>query len=120
QHSPFAEKLNTNYVPSDEEFDEIRALLVEPLGQLARLDTQIDETQAFLDQLRVKRQSLKDESDSYSVLKSLVRHLPQDILQEIFHSCLPTQKNAAERRRCFWVSYADIYWRSVGHSIPLL
>ncbi|KAJ6523496.1 hypothetical protein DFH09DRAFT_1420531 [Mycena vulgaris] len=94
RHSPFTEKLHTNYVPSDLEIDEIRSLIEGPLGELARLDTQIAEAQAFLDELRVKRQSLKAEIDSHTALAGHVRRLPQEILQEIFLACLPTQGDA--------------------------
>ncbi|KAJ6583963.1 hypothetical protein DFH09DRAFT_1433940 [Mycena vulgaris] len=111
RNSPFAVKLQSNYVPSDEEILEIHGLLLEPLGELARLDTQIDETQ-----------SLKDEIDSYKGLTSLVRRLPQDILQEIFLSCLPTEWNATvdAREAPLLLGFICRYWRSVAHSMPLL
>ncbi|KAJ6523499.1 hypothetical protein DFH09DRAFT_1286614 [Mycena vulgaris] len=123
-HSPFAEKLNTNYVPSDVEIDEIYALLVAPLGELARLDTQIDEAQAFLDELRVKRQFLKVEIDSHTALTSSVRRLPQEMLQEIFLACVPTQGGplsaVAAREAPLLLGFVCRYWRSVAHSMPLL
>ncbi|KAJ6583971.1 hypothetical protein DFH09DRAFT_1275028 [Mycena vulgaris] len=90
RNSPFAVKLQSNYVPSNEEILEIHGLLVEPLGELARLDTQIDET--------------------------------QDILQEIFLSCLPTEWNATvdARDTPLLLGFISRYWRSVAHSMPLL
>ncbi|KAJ7439248.1 hypothetical protein FB451DRAFT_1447355 [Mycena latifolia] len=94
RHSPFADKLETNYVPSDAELDEIRTLLEDPLDELARLNSQIDEMQSILNQLRVKRRSLKNEIDSYEALTSPIRRIPQDILQEIFLSCLLTKGHA--------------------------
>jgi hypothetical protein len=44
--STFTSRLNTNYVPSDSEVDEIRAALAEPLQQLSVLDERIARMQA--------------------------------------------------------------------------
>ncbi|KAJ6611389.1 hypothetical protein B0H10DRAFT_1953062 [Mycena sp. CBHHK59/15] len=41
QNSPFMDRLNTNFVPSDPELEGIRSLLTNPLNELARLDAQI-------------------------------------------------------------------------------
>ncbi|KAJ6584003.1 hypothetical protein DFH09DRAFT_1144012 [Mycena vulgaris] len=122
RRSPFAAKLRTNYVPSDNEIQEIRALLLESLDELARLDTQIDEAQAFLHQLRVKRQSLKAEIDAHTALTLLVRRLPEDILQEIFLSCLPSNGNAVANapEAPLLLGFICRHWRSVALSIPRL
>ncbi|KAJ7080547.1 hypothetical protein C8R44DRAFT_688890, partial [Mycena epipterygia] len=80
-HSPFAEKLNTNYAPSDAEVQQIRALLMEPIDELARVDAQINE-------LLAKRALLKAAIDAHRALTSPMRRIPQDVLLEIFLSCL--------------------------------
>ncbi|KAJ7133408.1 hypothetical protein C8R44DRAFT_772366 [Mycena epipterygia] len=118
--SPFADKLKTNYVPSDEEIEEIHALLVEPLDQLARFDTQIDELQAVLDQLKANRRSLKEEIDDHRALSSPMRRLPRDVLQEIFISCLPTKHNAVvhPREAPMLLGRVCSYWRNVAHTTP--
>ncbi|KAJ7133626.1 hypothetical protein C8R44DRAFT_870992 [Mycena epipterygia] len=118
--SPFADKLKTNYVPSDEEIEEIHTLLVEPLDRLARFDTQIDELQAVLDQLKAKRQLLKEEIDDHRALSSPMRRLPGDILQEIFISCLPTTHNAVihPREAPMLLGRVCSYWRNIAHTTP--
>jgi hypothetical protein len=40
--SPFSNRLNTNYTPSDPEILEMHALLVDPTDELARMDAQIE------------------------------------------------------------------------------
>ncbi|KAJ6583959.1 hypothetical protein DFH09DRAFT_1028804 [Mycena vulgaris] len=122
RNSPFAAKLLTNYAPSDEEVCEIRALLVEPVDELARIDAQIDETEAALAQLRVKRQGLQAEIDSYRALTSVVRRVPQDILQEIFLCCLERHwtTSVGTRRAPLLLGFICSYWRSVAHNMPSL
>ncbi|KAJ7034249.1 hypothetical protein C8F04DRAFT_1102068 [Mycena alexandri] len=92
--SPFADRLATNYVPSDSDILKIRALLVEPEEELARLDARIDELEATLFELREKRASLKTLIDAHRALTAPIRRIPHDVLLEIFFSCLPSTHNA--------------------------
>ncbi|KAF7364856.1 hypothetical protein MVEN_00355900 [Mycena venus] len=85
-NSPFRDRLNTNYVPSDSEILEIHALLVDPAEELARLDAQIEEIQLALSLLKEKCASLQAPIDAHRALISPMRHVPLDILQEIFLS----------------------------------
>ncbi|KAF7367737.1 hypothetical protein MSAN_00837600 [Mycena sanguinolenta] len=81
--SPFAEKLGTNYVPSDEEIAHLRAFLA-----------QIDEMELVVGQLKAKRESVQTVIDAHKALISPMRHVPEDVLREIFVACLPTAHNA--------------------------
>ncbi|KAJ7031042.1 hypothetical protein C8F04DRAFT_1112088 [Mycena alexandri] len=91
--SPFASKLGTNYCPLDDEVPEIRALLVEPLSRLKRIDDQIADLQKAIDELAQERESVRAFVDSHNELISPFRRLPLDIIQEIFVACLPTHRN---------------------------
>ncbi|KAJ7160142.1 hypothetical protein C8R46DRAFT_363679 [Mycena filopes] len=120
--SPFADKLATNYAPSDSEIQEINSFLKGPLAELAVLEAQIEETQAVLDRLSAQREALTGEINAHRALLSPMRHLPQEILQEIFIACLPTTHNALMHP-----DYAPLllglvcrHWRSVAHSTPRL
>ncbi|KAJ7034024.1 hypothetical protein C8F04DRAFT_600371 [Mycena alexandri] len=92
--SPFASKLGTNYYPLDDEVLEIRALLVEPLSRLKRLDDQIAYLQKAIDELAQERESVRTFVDSHNELISPFRRLPLDIIQEISVACLPTHRNS--------------------------
>ncbi|KAJ6508559.1 hypothetical protein C8R45DRAFT_1208214 [Mycena sanguinolenta] len=120
--SPFTSRLNTNYVPSPSETLEIRSLLVDPIEEIARIDTQIAEMESVLTQLREKRALLQLPIDAHKALISPMRHIPQDILLEIFFACLPSEHNAvidsAEAPLLF--GRVSRHWRSVAYSTPML
>ncbi|KAJ7457440.1 hypothetical protein FB451DRAFT_1274898 [Mycena latifolia] len=120
--SPFADKLDTNYVPSDLEFGQIRVLLAEPMDELARIDAQIDEMKIAIRQLKTMRASLNAEIEAHRALISPMRRVPQDILLEIFFACLPPTHNALidplEAPMLFGRICAS--WRSVAYSTPNL
>ncbi|KAJ7913531.1 hypothetical protein B0H13DRAFT_2271113 [Mycena leptocephala] len=118
--SPFADRLNTNYVPSDLEILEIRALLVEPVDELARMDTQIEEMEFALGQLREKRASLKAPIEAHRALISPIRCIPQDVLLEIFFSCLPSAHDALidPAEAPMLLGRICGHWRRVAYSTP--
>ncbi|KAJ6508395.1 hypothetical protein C8R45DRAFT_441657 [Mycena sanguinolenta] len=121
-NSRFASRLNTNYVPSDSEILEIRALLVGPTEEIARMDAQIAEMELSLVQLKEKRALLQEPVDAHRALISPMRLVPQDILLEIFFSCLPSQHNALidHNEAPLLLGRICRYWRSVAYSSPIL
>ncbi|KAJ7080534.1 hypothetical protein C8R44DRAFT_653571, partial [Mycena epipterygia] len=118
--SPFADKLHTNYVPTEPEISEIRNLLVEPADELARVDAQIEEQEVVLSQLKAKRAALEAAIDAHKALTSPIRRVPRDILLEIFFSCLPTAHNAVidPHEAPLLLGYICKHWRSVACSTP--
>ncbi|KAJ6584009.1 hypothetical protein DFH09DRAFT_1028880 [Mycena vulgaris] len=120
--SPFAQRLDTNYIPSDPELDQLRALLAEPLDELARIDARINELDVLLHQLKTRRESLNAEIEPYKALISPLRRIPQDILQEIFFACLPTAHNALidPGEAPLLLGRICRHWRSVAYSTPML
>ncbi|KAJ6508577.1 hypothetical protein C8R45DRAFT_1208222 [Mycena sanguinolenta] len=121
-HSPFASRLNANYVPSDSEILEIRALLVDPIEEIARIDAQIAEMELALTQLKEKRAFLQEPIDAHKALISPMRLIPQDVLLEIFFACLPSEHNAlidpSEAPLLF--GRVSRHWRSVAYATPIL
>ncbi|KAF8201165.1 hypothetical protein K438DRAFT_1821502 [Mycena galopus ATCC 62051] len=122
KNSPFVYQLNTNYVPSDSEILLIRALLVDPADELARIDTRIEELEVALKQLKEQRASLKGPIHAHRALISPMRRVPDDVLVEIFLSCLPSEHNSL-------IDFAEAplvlgricrHWRSVAYSTPRL
>ncbi|KAJ7701449.1 hypothetical protein B0H17DRAFT_1045458 [Mycena rosella] len=120
--SPFADKFGTNYVPSDLEMDQLRALLVEPIAELALVDAQIDELDVLVRQLKGKRASLQTRIDVHAALMSPFRRIPQDVLGEIFSACLPTMHNALidPGEAPMLLGRICRHWRDVAYSTPRL
>ncbi|KAF7363761.1 hypothetical protein MSAN_01033900 [Mycena sanguinolenta] len=120
--SPFTDRLNTNYIPSDPEILQIRALLVDPMEEVARIDAQIAEMELTLTQLRERRALLQMPINAHKALISPMRLVPQDILQEIFLSCLPQQHNAPIDfdEAPLLLGRICRRWRSVAYSTPIL
>ncbi|KAF7340440.1 hypothetical protein MVEN_01964200 [Mycena venus] len=120
--SPFAEKLGTNYVPSEQEIKAIRDLLADPTEELARIKAEIDEMDAVIGQLKAKHASLKTVIDAHRALISPIRHTPEDVLREIFVACLPTTHNALIDPSEAPILLGGIcrHWRAVAHSTPML
>ncbi|KAJ7080524.1 hypothetical protein C8R44DRAFT_754285 [Mycena epipterygia] len=93
-NSPFADRLGTNYIPSDQEIEDLRYLLVDPIEELGRVDAHIDEMEARISELKAERTSLNALIDAHKVLLSPIRRVPQNVLQGIFLACLPTSHDA--------------------------
>ncbi|KAF9014235.1 hypothetical protein BDQ17DRAFT_1342347 [Cyathus striatus] len=92
--SPFTGHLYTNYIPSIHEVNQIQQLLRIPYGdELSSLDAEIHRLQQQLYELQRRREILANDVDAHKALISLIRRLPQEVLQEIFIACLPEDRN---------------------------
>ncbi|KAF7374469.1 hypothetical protein MSAN_00331200 [Mycena sanguinolenta] len=120
--SPFVDRLNTNYAPSNSEILEIHALLVDPENELARIDARIEEMEIALAQLKEQRASLERPIDAHRALLAPIRRIPQDVLVEIFLLCLPSEHNALIDPAEAPLVLVRIcrHWRSVAYSSPIL
>ncbi|KAJ7748001.1 hypothetical protein B0H14DRAFT_3513916 [Mycena olivaceomarginata] len=107
--SPFADRLNTNYIPSDPEIVEI-------------LEAQIEQLEIALSQLKELRTSLKAPIDAHRALISPLRRIPQDVLLDIFSSCLPSGHNALidAAEAPLLLGRVCRHWRDVTYSTPML
>ncbi|KAJ7364909.1 hypothetical protein DFH08DRAFT_1073427 [Mycena albidolilacea] len=120
--SPFADRLNTNYIPSDSEIVEIRTLLMDPTDELARVEARIEEMEIVLSQLKELRASLKTPIDAHRTLISPLRRIPQDVLLAIFSSCLPSEHNALidPAEAPLLLGRICRHWRDVTYTTPML
>ncbi|KAJ6573492.1 hypothetical protein DFH09DRAFT_1312197 [Mycena vulgaris] len=120
--SPFTSKLGTNYCPQDEEIIEIQSLLVEPALRLKCLDDEITELQKAVEKLRDERDELGAYVDAHRALISPARRLPLDIIQEIFITCIPTDRNCVMSAIEAPVLLGRICssWRTISLSTPRL
>ncbi|KAJ7892829.1 hypothetical protein B0H14DRAFT_958833 [Mycena olivaceomarginata] len=113
--SRFSRRLNTNYIPSDEEVDFIRIELVSHTQELARIDERIRELSAQRDQIQAY-------IDTHKALISHPRRLPVDILREIFIACLPANRNAvmSSQEAPLLLGRICSAWRAIALSTPRL
>ncbi|KAJ6507692.1 hypothetical protein C8R47DRAFT_1236174 [Mycena vitilis] len=108
--------LNTNAAPTDQQCALIREhILVQPLRDLDALDAEIKRQQMSIDELNVKRVALAADIDAHLALLTPVRHLPDEILPEIFVSLLPT---VASREAPFSSAITPELWSSLHLVIP--
>ncbi|KAF7299767.1 hypothetical protein HMN09_00982600 [Mycena chlorophos] len=77
----FASQPDRNYCPTDDELQQIKSLLVEARTRLARIEQE--------------RDALAGEIAAYEALISPIRRIPDDVLEEIFSACLPSDRNCA-------------------------
>src|ERR1700733_6885963 len=91
--TPFADRLYTNYVPLDSEIKQIHRLIAGPLEEISCLDEKITHLQSMIDDSHRKRELLSGFVDAHRALLSGIRRLPQELLQEIFTSCLPSSRS---------------------------
>lgn len=122
ESSPFASKLNTNYIATDAESHQIQSLLKRPTSRLEELSTQLQQLDEHYTQIRNEQSSLLLSISKHRALMSLVRKLPIEILQEIFIACLPTTHNAVMSK---WeppilLTQVCSSWRIIAHATPQL
>ncbi|TFK30994.1 hypothetical protein BDQ12DRAFT_571226, partial [Crucibulum laeve] len=85
-------------------------------------EKQLAEIQLSLEQLTLKRDSLRKSVESHRALISPARRLPGDIIQEIFLRCLPSKSNAVISSREAPIKLTQICsaWRDIAVSLPPL
>ncbi|KAJ7704815.1 hypothetical protein B0H17DRAFT_859007, partial [Mycena rosella] len=121
--SLFASKLGTNYYcPRDDEIAAIQTLLVESTLRLQYLDAEIADLQKAIDKLTTERAGLGADVDAHKALISPVRRLPLGIIEKIFVTCLPTDRNCAMSAIEAPILLGRICsaWRTISVSTPLL
>jgi hypothetical protein len=113
--SPFASRLDSNYVATDSESLEIKTLLEHPTARLEELSTQLQE-------LRDEQSALLLFISKHRALISPIHNLPIDILQEIFIACLPTAHNSvmSSSEPPILLTQVCSSWRIVAHATPQL
>ncbi|KAK7001433.1 hypothetical protein R3P38DRAFT_1795531 [Favolaschia claudopus] len=114
--SPFAQRLGTNYCPTDVEALEIQDLISQALHQLLSLDA-VEKHKENHD-----RKTLSSYINAHKALLSPVRRVPLEILSEIFMACLPTDRFCPMSATDAPVLLGHICssWRALSLAIPQL
>ncbi|KAK7001345.1 hypothetical protein R3P38DRAFT_2649398 [Favolaschia claudopus] len=115
EESPFADRFGTNYVPTDDEIDQIKSDLLSRTAELARIDERIRE-------LSEQRDKILAYIEPRKALISHPRRLPMDILETIFLECLPSTRNAvmSAQEAPLLVCRICSAWRTAALSMPRL
>ncbi|KAK6977489.1 hypothetical protein R3P38DRAFT_2666234 [Favolaschia claudopus] len=118
--SPFTHYFLSNYAPNDQEIAAIRAFVAPAF--ITPYSEELSRLQALIDKLSIERDQLKDYVDAHKALISPVRQIPEDILREIFHACLPTSRNARMSTSDAPLLLGHICrgWRNIVMSTPTL
>ncbi|KAK7001320.1 hypothetical protein R3P38DRAFT_2730993, partial [Favolaschia claudopus] len=113
--SLFADRIGTNYVPSDSEIEQIQVDLASHAEELALIDARIRE-------LSEQRDKLQTYIHAHKALISPTRRLPRDILEEIFLKCIPSGRCAviSVKEAPFLLCGVCSAWRTIAMSTPKL
>jgi len=113
--SPFSARVGTYYLPTPDEAVQIKGYISERATHIAEVDEEIERLEAL-------RAKLNSEIEDHRSLLSPVHHLPIDILQEIFASCLPAGHNPVVSRHEAPLLLTQVCrnWRNVMLSTPQL
>ncbi|KAJ2922806.1 hypothetical protein H1R20_g14303, partial [Candolleomyces eurysporus] len=87
--SQFSHFYNTNRIPSDEDLVEIQQLLAPSTAKLAQLDAELNAAEATVARLKTEREAIVALTRPLSSLASLIRRMPQEIMERIFVQSLP-------------------------------
>ncbi|KAF7305703.1 hypothetical protein HMN09_00723500 [Mycena chlorophos] len=121
--SRFADKLGSNYCPTDNEALEIKDLISETKPQLTLLDTQIAALENSLAVLRAERQRVSGFIDAHQALLSPIRRLPDDLIREICVACcIPTERNCvlSSSEAPILLGRVCSSWRAISLATPQL
>ncbi|KAF7298726.1 hypothetical protein MIND_00820100 [Mycena indigotica] len=113
--SVFAAWLGTNYCPTEDEVQDIRAFLAESQAR-------VDSLNEAIAKLQEERDKLMEHITAHQVLCAPIRRLPPDVLRELFAQCLPVGRNCAMSAREGPILLGRICssWRSLVRHTPEL
>jgi len=122
--SPFTSQLGTDFVPNDEEAAKIRDVLASGTSKLARISSDLTRVKSILLELENQHKALMNEMDAHRALLSPLRRelIPVDLLQKIFHSCLPIDHDSiiCKKEAPVLLTQVCSSWRRIALNTPLL
>ena len=87
---PLGRLTASNDPPEQTHLDAIQIALEEPRREYDALSAELLQLEATMKELQAKQQRLRAQMTPLCAISSPIRHLPDDILQEIFMFCLPS------------------------------
>ncbi|KAJ2930333.1 hypothetical protein H1R20_g6771, partial [Candolleomyces eurysporus] len=113
--SPFSDRLNSNYCPSENEIAEIESLIAAKRTIVEDIDRQIE---ALVGRRARYSKFIKE----HSALLSPLRRAPTDVLSSIFSACLPPPSSTKRYKihPAIAISHVCQQWRHLAIAQPLL
>ena len=117
-----AELLTNNDTPEESTLRKARELLEIPRQELSKTKADIAHLEAQLALLKVRREKSERSMNDFQTILSPVRRLPDDLLNEIFYHCSPSQRNPAMvgSEAPLLLTRVCSKWRSLAMSSPRL
>lgn len=114
--------LGTNYVPNDAEIQELKHCVSEQLQRLKAIEDETALLELRLQHLHTERADIHASIAGHLSLLSPMRHLPVDLLREIFIACLPENRNPTlcSDEGPMLLTRICSYWRNVALTTPRL
>ncbi|PPQ71659.1 hypothetical protein CVT26_010577 [Gymnopilus dilepis] len=91
---PFSSFLQTDYIPTKEEAGRVKEFLQKSEDRLRTRREKIECLYEEIERMEKDMMQLQAHIEACSSIISLARHIPDDILREIFCHCLPTDGDA--------------------------
>jgi hypothetical protein len=114
--------LGTNYVPNDAEIQELKHCVSEQHQRLKAIEDETALLELRLQYLHTQRADIRASIAGHLALLSPMRHLPVDLLREIFIACLPENRNPTlcSDEGPMLLTRICSYWRNVALTTPRL
>ncbi|KAK1222044.1 hypothetical protein PQX77_015143 [Marasmius sp. AFHP31] len=118
--------LRSDYIPPDEQVLQTRKQLKKDEEVFSLYDEEITRLQTVLGKLVERKNLVEKRMKERRALVSAIRRLPNEILSEIFHSCVPpgvysfSADRTGVRTRALDISQICSRWRTVINAIPKL
>lgn len=102
--SPYADILQTNYVPSSEEFPRIKAIIEREEQTIRTLDGELEEIDQAIAELQARKASVvdakaraKQSAEQHALFLTPFRTVPLDVLSQIFLTMVPSVTTTASK-----------------------
>lgn len=120
--SPVPDLVDTNGVPSEAEAIMVWETLLEAEQEITRVETEIERTKKLLAHLLAEQQKLNLYVAAHKSVVSSIRHLPPEIMADIFIHALPTPDAAVPHPLCAPLIFTQVclWWRDIALSTPRL
>ncbi|KIM86045.1 hypothetical protein PILCRDRAFT_816588 [Piloderma croceum F 1598] len=121
-NSPFQHRLNTNYVPSEEERHVIAQIVTEQDKRISHIDKEIHRLHLLLQPLLRDKGEVHAFQEAHRQLLSPSRRIPPELWGEVFVHCLPADKflNIDVQEAPMLLVQVSSSWRSIALSTPRL
>ncbi|KAF5330156.1 hypothetical protein D9611_010618 [Ephemerocybe angulata] len=88
---PFAQYLNTNHIPTEEELVELKKVLLPDETRLASIEIELEDLARAMEKLKEEKATILLRTRALRALTSLIRRLPTPIMEAIFLFSFPSK-----------------------------